>query len=96
MTEQQELFFVVANIEDDEILGYVAANGDEVFVNDIESQGIQVFRTPEVAEELARALSEQGEYKVIQVHRDFLDVAAVPDEIVLCDTCECVPCRCGG
>jgi hypothetical protein len=106
MTEQQELFFVVAGIEDEEIFGYLADKSDEIYVNEIESPGILVFRTPEVAEDVARTHSDCGECKVIQVHRDFLDVAAVPDEPIeiecpelkgpVCPTCECSFCRCGG
>jgi hypothetical protein len=98
---QQEIFYVVAGIEEDEIFGYLAANADEVYVNDIESQGILVFRTPEVAEDAARKHSECGECKVIPVHREYLDVSAVPDEPLEvrcpeCPECDCAHCRIEG
>ena len=73
----KQLFYVLAYHDDETICYY---EGRKDFVLDLEDPDILVFTEEKAAKARAR-IENSGEsfVKAIRVHRDYLDVAAIPN-----------------
>lgn len=72
----QTLYFVIARVEDGEIKHYLSREDGPV---ELDSPNTAVFENEDEADLLASR--DHTSNKVLRIHRDFLDVAAIPSSI---------------
>jgi len=75
LSQQQELFFVVAFHGGGYIQAYVGENGPK----DISDPGIRVFATESEANQVVEEMFGFDVLKVIRVHRDNLGITTIPE-----------------
>jgi hypothetical protein len=78
MSKQQQFFFVIADTTGENALSFErkeAGPRGDWRVNDMDDPDIKVYKTEAVA--MAKVTIETE--RIIKVHRDFLDVAAIPE-----------------
>jgi len=76
--EKQTLYYVIALVEDEQANKYLGNGG--TIVDSLDDPNIQVFDDLTKARQRAHRWQNGAIHaKVIRVHRDYLDVAAVPE-----------------